>query len=202
MDVDKDGFVSAADIEACFKNLPNSAFWRDGGAALTQPTFNTKTKFYPTARQMPAEKAAQVIQQINEGLGQKKLTYRQCFEACDASGSNMVSCGDFVRGVSSLVPLAAPVLEQLYCLMDKSGVGLITYQQFLDVLRAHKIEQPKVSDNFDWEASTIARIREWMLAKKCTVEEAFRLFDADVDGFVSRADLETSLVRHLDIAPK
>ena len=62
IDVDKDGFVSAADIDACLKNLHNSAFWKNGGAALTKSTFNTSNKFYPVNSSMPKEKIIQVIQ--------------------------------------------------------------------------------------------------------------------------------------------
>jgi Ca2+-binding EF-hand superfamily protein len=35
IDVDKDGFVTEADIETCVKNLSNMAFFKNGGAALT-----------------------------------------------------------------------------------------------------------------------------------------------------------------------
>jgi len=47
IDVDKDGFVTEADIETCVKNLPNMAFFRNGGAALAQSTFNSVTKTFP-----------------------------------------------------------------------------------------------------------------------------------------------------------
>ena len=47
LDVDKDGFITEADIETCVKNLTNAAFFRDGGAALTQSTFNSRSKIYP-----------------------------------------------------------------------------------------------------------------------------------------------------------
>jgi Ca2+-binding EF-hand superfamily protein len=35
IDVDKDGFITEADIETCVKNLSNMAFFKNGGAALT-----------------------------------------------------------------------------------------------------------------------------------------------------------------------
>ena len=47
MDVDKDGFVTEADIETCIKNLPNMAFFKNGGAALTASTFNSHAKIFP-----------------------------------------------------------------------------------------------------------------------------------------------------------
>lgn len=47
IDIDKDGFVTEADIETCVKNLTNMAFFRNGGAALTKSTFNSQVKIYP-----------------------------------------------------------------------------------------------------------------------------------------------------------
>ena len=47
LDVDKDGFVTEHDIETCIKNLPNMAFFRNGGAALASSTFNSQSKIFP-----------------------------------------------------------------------------------------------------------------------------------------------------------
>lgn len=47
IDIDKDGFITEADIDTCVKNLPNLAFFKNGGAALTQSTFNSTAKIYP-----------------------------------------------------------------------------------------------------------------------------------------------------------
>ena len=47
IDVDKDGFVTEADMETCIKNLSNSAFFRNGGGALTPSMFNSSSKTFP-----------------------------------------------------------------------------------------------------------------------------------------------------------
>ena len=39
--------------------------------------------------------------------------------------------------------------------MDKNSIGLISYDQFLDVLRQENLEKKAIEDNFDWEQSTI-----------------------------------------------
>lgn len=67
--------MSAADIEACIKNLPNLAFWSNGGAPLFAAQFNNKTKIYPKDSKITRDKALEVIAQINEELGRKKITY-------------------------------------------------------------------------------------------------------------------------------
>jgi len=35
--------------------------------------------------------------------------------------------------------------------MDKNSIGLISYDQFLDVLRQENLEKKAIEDNFDWE---------------------------------------------------
>ena len=127
IDVDKDGFVSETDIITCIKNLSNTAFWRNNGAALAKSTFNTQIKHFPQSSTLTKDKALEVIKQINEGLGKKKITYRDCFDLFDTDKDNMVSYAEFSRGLNSVVILSGPVMEQLYSLMDKFGVGLITY---------------------------------------------------------------------------
>jgi hypothetical protein len=43
--------------------------------------------------------------------------------------------------------------------MDKGSIGLINYQQFLDVLRLQQIEKQALEDNFDWENGVISQIK-------------------------------------------
>ena len=47
--------------------------------------------------------------------------------------------------------------------MDKNNTGLISYDQFLDVLRLEKFEKGAVEDNFDWENDTINRLKRWIV---------------------------------------
>ena len=47
--------------------------------------------------------------------------------------------------------------------MDKSSIGLINYQQFLDVLRLQQIDKQALEDNFDWESGVISQIKNWIV---------------------------------------
>ena len=68
------------------------------------------------------------------------------------------------------------------------------------MLKSNKITKPLVNDNFDWEVQTIQRIKEWIISKQCSVDEAFKLFDHDFDGVVSKSDLRYGLQTHLGIS--
>ena len=85
--------------------------------------------------------------------------------------------------------------------MDKNNIGLITYEQFLDVLRLQKIDKQTVQDNFDWETDIIHKIKNWIVKQRITVEEAFKCFDNDFDGHISKDDLRNSLVELLEVSP-
>ena len=202
IEVDKDGYVTEYDIETCVKNLHNMAFFRDGGAALTTSTFNSRAKIYPQGCRLSNEKALAICKQIREALGVKKMQYRDAFNKFDLDNDGMVSFAEFNRGMSDVCNLSVPIKEQIYILMDKNNTGLISYDQFLDVLRQENMSMKNVEDNFDWEQETIEKIKQWIFDQRLTVPEAFKCFDKDFDGFISKQDLRECLTDILEINPK
>ena len=155
LDVDKDGFVTEHDIETCIKNLPNMAFFRNGGAALASSTFNSKSKIFPQNCRLTKEKALAICKQIREALGLKKMQFRDAFNKFDIDHDGMVSFAEFNRGMNDVCNLSVPIKEQIYTLMDKNNTGLISYDQFLEVLRQENLDKASVEDNFDWEQGVI-----------------------------------------------
>lgn len=43
----------------------------------------------------------------------------------------------------------------------------------------------------------IAQIKQWVAAQSLTAEEAFKVFDKDFDGKVSKSDLKTALLNNI-----
>lgn len=59
---------------------------------------------------------------------------------------------------------------------------------------------PNVKDNFDWEAETLEKLRTWVKDKSNRApDDAFKRFDKDFDGFVSKEDLRTGLINNLNV---
>jgi Ca2+-binding EF-hand superfamily protein len=106
LDIDKDGFISEADLLTCIKNLNNAAFYRNSGEALKNSTFNAATKFFPSQSKMSKEKALEVCKQIRDALGQKKLQYREVFDLFDVDRDQMVSYAEFSRGIDDILTLS------------------------------------------------------------------------------------------------
>lgn len=49
---------------------------------------------------------------------------------------------------------------------------------------------PELSeDNWDWELEMMNKIRSWCKRENLTLEDAFRTFDRDFDGEISKGDI-------------
>lgn len=86
--------------------------------------------------------------------------------------------------------------------MDKNKIGLVDYSNFLEVIQitsANKLKKGDFSDNFDWENGIIEKIRMWILTERITVDEAFKCFDRDFDGYVKKDDLKWGLINIMKI---
>mmetsp|Transcript_22288 Transcript_22288/g.16745 ORF Transcript_22288/g.16745 Transcript_22288/m.16745 type:complete len:111 (-) Transcript_22288:141-473(-) len=87
--------------------------------------------------------------------------------------------------------------------MDRNEIGLVDYPNFLHVvqLSGARVGGTKggLQDNFDWENDVIEKMKHWLSDQGITVEEAFKSFDRDFDGSVSREDLRWGLEHVLGI---
>ena len=90
----------------------------------------------------------------------------------------------------------------MFGLMDKNGIGLVDYPSFLEVINlssANKLSKAHLNDNFDWENGVIEQIKQWVAKERITIEEAFKCFDKDFDGYVSKDDLRWALANVLKL---
>lgn len=62
-----------------------------------------------------------------------------------------------------------------------------------------QIARNNFTDSFDWENSIIEKIKSWVVKEKITIEEAFKCFDRDFDGFILKEDLKWGLVNILRV---
>jgi Ca2+-binding EF-hand superfamily protein len=69
------------------------------------------------------------------------MQYRDAFDKFDLDKDGMVSFSEFSRGLGDILELSVPIKEQIYTLMDKNNTGLISYEQFLDVLRLENLDK-------------------------------------------------------------
>lgn len=57
-------------------------------------------------------------------------------------------------------------------------------------------------DDFDWELEILFKIRNWCKRENLTVEDAFRTFDKDFDGEISKGDIKLFIIDILKVEDK
>lgn len=109
---------------------------------------------------------------------------------------------EFSNGIDKILTLSVPVKEKIFALMDKNEIGLVDYPNFLEVINlssAYKLPSGSMNDNFDWENNIIELIKKWIQTQRITIEEGFKCFDKDFDGFINKSDLRSGLVDILKV---
>ena len=59
-----------------------------------------------------------------------------------------------------------------------------------------------MEDSFVWQEHVISLIRQWAKSSKLNSLEAFRCFDKDFDGLISKSDMRQSLTEYLMMKPE
>lgn len=203
MDIDADGYISEHDLHACVGNLYNENFYKDSGATL-RGTFKTilseRDKFFPKD-ELSKDEAIRVIEKIKEALIAKGISFRELFAKLDANCDEFLTFPEFSENIDPIIKLSPYIKEQLFALMDVNKIGMVDYEAFLETLKRTAVSAPKVrvEDNFNFEYEMIAKIKEWIINENITVEEAFKAFDHDFDGYIDMNDLKWILVNILKV---
>ena len=71
--------------------------------------------------------------------------------------------------------------------------------EVINLSSASKLSKAHLNDNFDWENGVIEQIKQWVAKERITIEEAFKCFDKDFDGYVSKDDLRWALANVLKL---
>lgn len=194
IDIDGDGYISIHDLNSCLGNLKNETFYQNNGSTLVG-TFKTilseREKFFPKDP-LPHEKALEVVAKIKEALKTRGISYRALFQKLDANDDEFLTFTEFSENIEPIVKLSPIVKERLFALMDVNKIGMVDYKNFLDILTLTPVTiRPKrIEDNFDWEYGIVQKIKNWIIDEGITIEEAFKAFDRDFDGFIDKADLK------------
>ncbi|CAG9315143.1 unnamed protein product [Blepharisma stoltei] len=183
-DVNQDGFI---DIQDIYSVLSSSSY----------AEINASAPF--PSQPLPSDRAKSVISEIRNTLIRKKLSYGDAFKLFDRERNGVLSSKDFSDGLDLLLTLSQPIKDGLFAIMDKQKIGLIDFDAFAAVVRDANIEPPKTQDSWNWESETLSKLRQWISSENVTIEEAFRAFDKDFDGIISKDDLRYGVLNVLKV---
>lgn len=91
--------------------------------------------------------------------------------------------------------------------MDENKIGMVDFEKFNKILRVEAPSQiPRtedlVEDSFIWQENICNLITNWVKKNKLTPIEAFRSFDQDFDGLISKSDMAISIQKFLKVRPE
>jgi len=185
LDLNQDGFIDLEDLTAALSNRSR--------LSLAQP------KTYPT-EPLSKSKAREVLKLLRSAFIQRRVNFADAFRMLDKSNTGMLTALDWSEGLNRFVDISNPIKDGFFAAMDTKGIGLIDYQTFLRVLKDGEMEDVGNKDSWNEEERVLARIRHWIQAQEVTIEAAFRAFDRDFDGVISKSDLKESLATLLNIS--
>lgn len=192
IDINHDNFIDDTDF--------NTFLNRDGyiGEAEKQ---GTRTNFYnsitPTNSELfpkvplTEEKVDVVLRDLKLALTDKGVSFYDFVRSLDLNEVGFITINDFSVGLDKIIKLSQPTKDGFFAYIDKRRIGMISYDEILKILKRGVLESrvDLSEDNFDWQEDMIKLIKQYAKEKNLTVEDIFRIADADFDGSVSRKDL-------------
>lgn len=65
----------------------------------------------------------------------QRIANREAFNRFDNNKDGFLSFSEFSEGIDKIIKLSMPIKEKLFALMDKQQIGLVDYENFLEVLQ-------------------------------------------------------------------
>lgn len=187
MDLNHDGFIDQEDLASVLGNKSRLSM--------------TETRTYPIKR-LSIAKAQEIMQTVSTSFAQKRYNYAEAFRFLDKDNTGMLTAKEWSEGLEKFLTLAEPIKDGLFAAMDYKGIGLIDYPTFLKAVKDGEFTVAVNRDNWSNEEHVLGRIGAWIKQQGLSIEAAFRAFDKDFDGVISKSDLKDSLGTLLKVTEK
>jgi Ca2+-binding EF-hand superfamily protein len=231
VDMDRDGVISVADLEAFvgrthFQDFLEKQPLSTAGRArnVHRGGLDTIKKLEDTIRRLSTSSVpreppvaakeeqltmmAEVLPKLRDVLQSRSLTLPQAFALFDHDSLGLLTFPSFSQTLDTLLSISSKAKETLFKKMDRLNIGMVSYADFKKVINADAVglrlignAKDVVEDTFDWEQSMIRTVLEWILTNRFTLSEAFKLLDRDFDGVLTLSDLSKFLQETFGVDP-
>jgi len=180
IDLDADGFINQNDIETFVAR----------NSYIKQSHLTNQNNLFPKVPLSEA-KVEVILRDLRHELNRKKISFYDFARKIDVLQTGFITINDFCKGIDKILKLSQPVKDGFFAYIDTENIGIISYQDFINVLKRSVVDKPVdvTEDSFDWQVEILNMIKGYATEKGLSADDTFRIMDSDFDGFISQGDL-------------
>ncbi|EGR32802.1 hypothetical protein IMG5_070330 [Ichthyophthirius multifiliis] len=212
MDIDNDGIISFEDLDTFLSRL--EYINNNNVRKVKQKEIFQENKLYPQ-KPLSEKEMEDILRELRQILYLKKMSFYNFFKLLDGNKDDFITINDFQNNIGLVIKLNKEDRDGLFAFMDKQKIGMIDYKTFIDTMnlttldlqqqqeqREFNLKAMKKEDDWEWTKDVLAKIKNWFREERLTIQDAFRVFDKDFDGYISKEDLQNFLKDVLKISEK
>ncbi|OQR89845.1 serine/threonine-protein phosphatase [Achlya hypogyna] len=117
----------------------------------------------------------------------------ESFERFDTNGDGVLQATELEAALAQLgLAFPAQVFRKVWAAIDLDGGGTVDYKEFLAAFSVRdKSQRPAAHDT--WQQSVLQQVANVLYQHRVHLRAAFRLFDADKSGAISRDEFRAGI---------
>eukprot|EP00742_Colponemidia_sp_Colp-10_P013158 GILJ01014851.1.p1 GENE.GILJ01014851.1~~GILJ01014851.1.p1 ORF type:complete len:822 (-),score=152.92 GILJ01014851.1:143-2488(-) len=148
-----------------------------------------KDRFQRDKARAQDQVAQTILRKLGEAVQSRGIALESAFRSFDLDGDGFISAYELSSVLNQLrVGLTREEIDRLIDLFDTDHDNRISFREFLDKLHIYT-PPTRLKSNYDYEADLlIRRVAGIIREKGIKLEDAFRVFDQNQDGYISREE--------------
>ncbi|EGR32180.1 hypothetical protein IMG5_093040 [Ichthyophthirius multifiliis] len=109
---------------------------------------------------------------------------------------------DIFKGIRKLnLDLNPLQITELHRILDKNKDGFVDLDDWMNVIVSN-CKTMQREDDWQWTNDVLNKIKQWYKNEGLSIQDAFRVFDQDFDGYINKKDIENFLLQVLKLSDK
>ncbi|KRX01445.1 hypothetical protein PPERSA_01348 [Pseudocohnilembus persalinus] len=143
-----------------------------------------------------------LISEMKRIITLNKQCFQELFQKMDENQDGFLTVQEFYNGVDKIMKLSHEAKLGLFAYFDNQNNGMFDQNRFVSVLSRidNNLYPTNFQDDWSWQMDIIKKWRQWFKNQNISLSEAFKLADFDFDGFLNQKDIETFLIKFLQVS--